>query len=218
MRSAARSAETRDDRRTNDSRTAADMNTFLRRWLEAYPHFQGNDFFVSGESYAGVYVPLVTQVGRALAGARCSTCMLLRRPPRRTIRRRSCGGRRLPVVAVTPLHPRLRIRMHRVSGQAERAPCISASVPRWPVVAGPRPLQAVLDGNDAGEQPALRLRGYLVGNGVTDQAVDGDALVPFAAGKSLIRCARPAGLTMPRPKAWHVVAHWLQLAYLLFAS
>lgn len=40
------------------------MNTFLRRWLEAYPEFQENDFFVSGESYAGVYVPLVTQVGR----------------------------------------------------------------------------------------------------------------------------------------------------------
>lgn len=98
--------ETPGDRHTNDSHTAADMNTFLRRWLEAYPEFQENDFFVSGESYAGVYVPLVTQ--------------------------------------------------------------------------------AVLDGNEAGQKPALRLRGYLVGNGVTDEAVDGDALVPFAAGKSLI--------------------------------
>lgn len=57
-------AETPGDRHTNDSHTAADMNTFLRRWLEAYPEFQENDFFVSGESYAGVYVPLVTQVGR----------------------------------------------------------------------------------------------------------------------------------------------------------
>ncbi|KAL4430952.1 hypothetical protein ABPG75_006208 [Micractinium tetrahymenae] len=98
--------ENDEDKRTNDTHTAADMNTFLRRWLEAFPEFQGSDFFVSGESYAGVYVPLVAQ--------------------------------------------------------------------------------AVLDGNEAGQQPALRLRGYLVGNGVTDEAVDGDALVPFAAGKSLI--------------------------------
>jgi carboxypeptidase C (cathepsin A) len=70
---------------------------------------QANDFFVAGESYAGVYVPLV---GRA-----------------------------------------------------------------------------VLDGNEAGQEPALRLRGYIVGNGVTDERFDGDALVPFAYGKSLIRCA-----------------------------
>lgn len=64
-----RAAETREDRHTNDTHTAADMNTFLRRWLEAYPEFQRNDFFVSGESYAGVYVPLVTQVGRQVLGA-----------------------------------------------------------------------------------------------------------------------------------------------------
>lgn len=69
---------------------------------------QTNDFFVAGESYAGVYVPLVTR--------------------------------------------------------------------------------AVLDGNEAGQEPELRLRGYIVGNGVTDERFDGDALVPFAYGKSLIRC------------------------------
>lgn len=45
----------------------------------------------------------------------------------------------------------------------------------------------MLDGNDAGQEPQLRLRGYLVGNGVTDPRFDGDALVPFAYGKSLIR-------------------------------
>ena len=44
-----------------------------------------------------------------------------------------------------------------------------------------------MDGNDAGQEPRLRLRGYLVGNGVTDAEFDGDALVPFAYGKSLIR-------------------------------
>ncbi len=48
-------------------------------------------------------------------------------------------------------------------------------------------LQAVLNGNEAGQQPQLRLRGYMVGNGVVDQRYDGNALVPFAYGKSLIR-------------------------------
>lgn len=98
--------ETKADAHTNDTQTAADMNTFLRRWLAAYPRFQQNDFFVSGESFGGVYVPMVSQ--------------------------------------------------------------------------------AVLDGNDAGQEPHLRLKGYLVGNGVVDEEYDGNALVPFAAGKSLI--------------------------------
>lgn len=99
-------AETREDQHTNDTQTAADMNTFLRRWFAKFSEFQDNDFFISGESFAGVYVPLISQ--------------------------------------------------------------------------------AVLDGNDAGQQPRLHLRGYLVGNGVTDPRFDGDALVPFAYGKSLI--------------------------------
>lgn len=114
-------AEREADRRTDDDRTIADLNTFLRRWFDAYPAFQvrasgrhaahtvcardhagldrlelrderaasrpalllqPNDFFISGESFAGVYVPLLSQ--------------------------------------------------------------------------------AVLDGNDAGQEPQLRLRGYLV--------------------------------------------------------
>ena len=32
----------------------------------------------------------------------------------------------------------------------------------------------------------MRAQGYAVGNGCTDEAFDGDALVPFALGKSLI--------------------------------
>ncbi|KAI3433559.1 hypothetical protein D9Q98_003370 [Chlorella vulgaris] len=99
-------AETKADAHTNDTHTAADMNTFLRLWFAKFEEFQGNDFFVSGESYAGVYVPLVSQ--------------------------------------------------------------------------------AVLDGNDAGQEPRLRLRGYLIGNGVTDDEFDGNAIIPFAYGKSLI--------------------------------
>ena len=50
----------------------------------------------------------------------------------------------------------------------------------------PNLARAVLAGNAAGATPALNLVGYAVGNGCTDAAFDGNALVPFAVGKSLL--------------------------------
>ena len=50
----------------------------------------------------------------------------------------------------------------------------------------PNLARAVAEGNDAGAEPFINIVGYMVGNGVTDSEVDGDAFVPFAAGKSLI--------------------------------
>ncbi|KAL4311798.1 hypothetical protein GQ457_01G055300 [Hibiscus cannabinus] len=44
----------------------------------------------------------------------------------------------------------------------------------------------VVKGIDAGTQPVLNFKGYLVGNGVTDDEFDGNALVPFAHGMGLI--------------------------------
>ncbi|XP_022758789.1 serine carboxypeptidase-like 20 isoform X3 [Durio zibethinus] len=44
----------------------------------------------------------------------------------------------------------------------------------------------VVKGIDAGTKPVLNFKGYLVGNGVTDGAFDGNALVPFAHGMGLI--------------------------------
>ncbi|KAL2935854.1 Serine carboxypeptidase 1 [Bienertia sinuspersici] len=45
---------------------------------------------------------------------------------------------------------------------------------------------AVMKGLDAGVKPVINLKGYMVGNGVTDEAYDGNALVPFAHGMGLI--------------------------------
>ncbi|OWM72307.1 hypothetical protein CDL15_Pgr018192 [Punica granatum] len=42
---------------TGDFQTAADTHTFLLEWFELYPEFLSNPFYISGESYAGVYVP-----------------------------------------------------------------------------------------------------------------------------------------------------------------
>ncbi|KAI3829879.1 hypothetical protein L1987_04010 [Smallanthus sonchifolius] len=44
----------------------------------------------------------------------------------------------------------------------------------------------VVKGLDAGDQPTLNFKGYIVGNGVTDEVFDGNALVPFAHGMGLI--------------------------------
>lgn len=41
-----------------DKRTAEDSYTFLINWLERFPQYKSRDFFITGESYAGHYVPL----------------------------------------------------------------------------------------------------------------------------------------------------------------
>jgi len=42
---------------TNDNKTAEDNYTFLQNWFTLFSQFQQNDFYVAGESYAGIYVP-----------------------------------------------------------------------------------------------------------------------------------------------------------------
>ncbi|KAJ9169841.1 hypothetical protein P3X46_017990 [Hevea brasiliensis] len=91
---------------TGDVKTALDSHIFLLRWFELYPEYLSNPFFISGESYAGVYVPTLAY--------------------------------------------------------------------------------EVVKGIDTGVKPILNFKGYLVGNGVTDEKFDGNALVPFAHGMGLI--------------------------------
>ncbi|KAK4437852.1 Serine carboxypeptidase II-3 [Sesamum alatum] len=42
---------------TGDKQTASDSYTFLVNWLERFPEYKTRDFFITGESYAGHYVP-----------------------------------------------------------------------------------------------------------------------------------------------------------------
>ncbi|CAL5032961.1 unnamed protein product [Urochloa decumbens] len=50
----------KSDYKTGDLKTAADAHKFLLKWFELYPEFQSNPFYISGESYAGVYIPTIT--------------------------------------------------------------------------------------------------------------------------------------------------------------
>ncbi|KAG8371670.1 hypothetical protein BUALT_Bualt13G0112400 [Buddleja alternifolia] len=94
------------DYKTGDLKTASDSHIFLLKWFELYPEFQSNPFYITGESYAGIYVPTLAY--------------------------------------------------------------------------------EVAKGIDAGVKPVLNLKGYMVGNGVTDNVFDGNALVPFVHGMGLI--------------------------------
>ncbi|KAF8015383.1 hypothetical protein BT93_H1018 [Corymbia citriodora subsp. variegata] len=91
---------------TGDLQTASDTHAFLLKWFELYPEFISNPFYISGESYAGVYVPTLAL--------------------------------------------------------------------------------EVVKGIQIGEMPRINFKGYMVGNGVTDETFDGNALVPFAFGMGLI--------------------------------
>jgi carboxypeptidase C (cathepsin A) len=45
----------------NDTRTAAHNLIFLKNWFRAFPEFAGSDFYLTGESYAGIYVPTLAR-------------------------------------------------------------------------------------------------------------------------------------------------------------
>eukprot|EP00475_Leptophrys_vorax_P004183 TRINITY_DN124_c0_g1_i1.p1 TRINITY_DN124_c0_g1~~TRINITY_DN124_c0_g1_i1.p1 ORF type:complete len:512 (-),score=122.40 TRINITY_DN124_c0_g1_i1:69-1418(-) len=50
-------SKTAADYNTNDTQAASDNYKFIQNWLKAFPQFQGRDLWLTGESYAGMYIP-----------------------------------------------------------------------------------------------------------------------------------------------------------------
>ncbi|KAM1023718.1 hypothetical protein EV1_044122 [Malus domestica] len=46
----------------NDDITARDNLEFLQRWFDKFPEYKNRDFFITGESYAGHYVPQLARL------------------------------------------------------------------------------------------------------------------------------------------------------------
>uniref|UniRef100_A0A6M2E8R7 Carboxypeptidase n=1 Tax=Populus davidiana TaxID=266767 RepID=A0A6M2E8R7_9ROSI len=53
---------TSDLRELGDKVTAQDSYIFLVRWFQRFPQFKSHEFYISGESYAGHYVPQLAEV------------------------------------------------------------------------------------------------------------------------------------------------------------
>ncbi|KAI1286072.1 Lysosomal protective protein [Halotydeus destructor] len=45
---------------TDDDQTAADNHAALKHFFVKFPQFKSNDFYITGESYGGIYVPTLT--------------------------------------------------------------------------------------------------------------------------------------------------------------
>eukprot|EP00029_Vermamoeba_vermiformis_P002800 TRINITY_DN13162_c0_g1_i1.p1 TRINITY_DN13162_c0_g1~~TRINITY_DN13162_c0_g1_i1.p1 ORF type:complete len:468 (-),score=109.39 TRINITY_DN13162_c0_g1_i1:96-1469(-) len=50
-------SNTSSDYNVDDYQTATDNYNAIQAFLDRFPHFRDNDFYIGGESYAGVYVP-----------------------------------------------------------------------------------------------------------------------------------------------------------------
>nr|KAJ0186981.1 hypothetical protein LSAT_V11C900500220 [Lactuca sativa] len=55
-------SNTSSDYKTGDIQTAKDSYTFLVNWLERFPEYKTRDFYITGESYAGHYIPQLAQL------------------------------------------------------------------------------------------------------------------------------------------------------------
>jgi len=45
----------------DDTRTAKSVHQFVESWMKAFPKFAAHDLYLSGESYAGVYIPMLAR-------------------------------------------------------------------------------------------------------------------------------------------------------------
>ena len=54
-------AQNAEDLVVNDTRTAQDTDAFLRKFFVLFSFLRSRRFFIFGESYGGIYVPMASQ-------------------------------------------------------------------------------------------------------------------------------------------------------------
>uniref|UniRef100_A0A2P2KDC4 Carboxypeptidase n=1 Tax=Rhizophora mucronata TaxID=61149 RepID=A0A2P2KDC4_RHIMU len=55
-------SNTESDYTTGDASTAKDLHVFLLKWYEKFPELKSRELFLTGESYAGHYIPQLAEV------------------------------------------------------------------------------------------------------------------------------------------------------------
>lgn len=55
-------AETKSDCVNTDESTAQDAYEFLANFFAEFPEYKSNKFYITGESYAGIYIPMLIDV------------------------------------------------------------------------------------------------------------------------------------------------------------
>ena len=147
------------DYHTNDTQTALDADAFLRGWFGRFPHYGDNEFYISGESYAGVY------------GETLRLCACVR--SQRLGRRGAFGGRAWGQAAVGSIWWQglgawgLLVGRMRAPDRPSLADALAPSLRLLrllPPLAVPNLARQVVLGNEAGVEPAINI------------AVSGDAL------------------------------------------
>eukprot|EP00879_Flechtneria_rotunda_P016121 GHRR01016863.1.p1 GENE.GHRR01016863.1~~GHRR01016863.1.p1 ORF type:complete len:501 (+),score=113.92 GHRR01016863.1:376-1878(+) len=147
-----------DDYWTNDQRTIDDLELFLAKFFVDYPHLRGLQLYVAGESYAGVYVPLLAE--RLLQYKR---------------QQRSSSGSALGSASFS-IHNHKDLIQFQGSQASNRAGQHGSH---------DKPVKST-DSGVALHTTMYNLAGYILGNAVTDDYYDGNGQLEFAYGLGLI--------------------------------
>lgn len=142
---------------------------FWIQWFELYPEHLSNPFYISGESYAGVYVP--TLASKVVEGTANSTNFQVHLSSFVS----NCNWTSLSGI------------------KKGEKPLINFKVPissSHPLLNDMGNTQFLDDGFDwlnfLNMKKCTLLQGYLIGNGIADDEYDGNGHVPFLFGMALI--------------------------------
>ncbi|XP_074329642.1 serine carboxypeptidase-like 17 isoform X1 [Apium graveolens] len=99
-------AKTPHASKTSDTLSSKHVYTFLRKWLNDHPRFMNNPLYITGVSYSGIIIPIITQ--------------------------------------------------------------------------------EIYNGNEAGNEPQMNIKGYMIGNPLTDRNIDFNSRIPYANRMALL--------------------------------